>query len=275
MIVRETLAARSTGRRGVPAEAPGARAYVMLALMRLPRIAMAASVMAAALALLAGCGAAPESVGPSGVDGLQIPTPTPEPADFVAEVSNPWLAWETGARWVYASTDAQGRAATYTVSVRPRRVRIAGIEATALRATSVTDGAGAEVVVETTYAAQDRDGNVWLLGRDDAAGSWRAGQQGAEAGLMMPATPRRGDGFVVSRVTGRDQERYRVLDVMATPPVAAEGTGTALLLGRSVVGEPSATTEEYFRRDVGLVARRHDGTDGVDVTLVERTEPSG
>ena len=42
------------------------------------------------------------------------------------------------------------------------------------------------------YYAQDRHGNVWWFGRE---GVWLAGEDGAEAGLAMPATPRVGDGW--------------------------------------------------------------------------------
>ena len=52
-----------------------------------------------------------------------------------------------------------------------------------------TEPTGDQVV---DYYAQDRHGNVWWFGRE---GVWRAGEDGAEAGLAMPATPRVGDGW--------------------------------------------------------------------------------
>ena len=56
-------------------------------------------------------------------------------------------------------------------------------------------------VVEDTYDwyAQDKDGNLWYLGEDtkeyedgkvaSTAGSWQAGVDGAEPGLILPAKP--------------------------------------------------------------------------------------
>ena len=74
---------------------------------------------------------------------------------------------------------------------------------------SRTEPSGDQVV---DYFAQDRRGNVWWFGRE---GEWLAGEDGAQAGLAMPATPRLGDGWraayeagvvdVRMTVTSRDQ----------------------------------------------------------------------
>ncbi len=52
--------------------------------------------MLAALTVLTGCGSASVSSPPSGVDELVIPTPSPDPDDFVAAVDNPWFPLEPG-----------------------------------------------------------------------------------------------------------------------------------------------------------------------------------
>ena len=55
------------------------------------------------------------TIGPSGVDGLTIPTPTPDPADFVDVVDNPWLPLVADSVWTYAVVGA-GPARTVTVA---------------------------------------------------------------------------------------------------------------------------------------------------------------
>ena len=69
-----------------------------------------------------------------------------------------------------------------------------------MRDTVTADGE----LVEDTYDwyAQDGDGNVWYLGEDTAefedgematkAGSFEAGVDGAQAGIIMPADPEPG-----------------------------------------------------------------------------------
>ena len=64
------------------------------------------------------------------------------------------------------------------------------------------------------YYAQDTQGNVWWFGRE---GVWTVGEDGAEAGLVITAVPRLGDGYqtalapsagvdLVAEVVGDDVE---------------------------------------------------------------------
>src|SRR5688500_4174642 len=161
------------------------------------------ALAAALLVLLTGCGAAgeanPEKIGPEGVDELTIPTPSPDPADFVGTVDNPWLPLTPGRVWTY---DVSGSAATrIEVSVASTPVTVDGVPCVVVH-TEATDDRGRAVRQEDAYYAQDRRGNVWLLGEDGDDRSWRAGEDGAQAGLAMPATPRVGDGYAMERAPG-------------------------------------------------------------------------
>src|SRR3954451_22364579 len=78
---------------------------------------------------LTGCGTASAPSPPTGVDGLVIPTPSPDPDDFVAEVDNPWLPLPPGRTWTYDVADADGtHRMTVTVEDGPT---IAGVPTTA------------------------------------------------------------------------------------------------------------------------------------------------
>ena len=74
--------------------------------MRLLAVRRLAPVAACSVLLLTACGGAgqanPEKIGPRGVDELVIPTPDPDPADFVDGVDNPWLPLQPGTVWTYA-----------------------------------------------------------------------------------------------------------------------------------------------------------------------------
>lgn len=133
-----------------------------------------------------------------GINGLEIPTPSPAPEDFVDTVDNPWLALEPGASWRYAVSADGESVGTIEAEVVDGPDEIAGLAATAVRTTTEIDGT---TEVETRSYAQDRDGNVWLLAvESDAELSWEIGANGAEAGLAMPALPRLGDGWLSFRV---------------------------------------------------------------------------
>lgn len=134
-----------------------------------------------------------------GINGLVVPTPSPDPDDFVKGVDNPWLPLAEGAAWSYEVTDAGRVVGAVDVQVLPDVPSIAGLAATAVLTTSDVPGEPEEV---TRYYAQDEDGNVWLVGADAGGRSWRAGEDGARAGLAMPADPRLGDGWLAYEVPG-------------------------------------------------------------------------
>lgn len=183
------------------------------------RRSLAALLLVSALTLT-GCGSAPGTIGPSGVDELTIPTPSPNPADFVEGVDNRWLPLPVGARWTYrvdhdAVPDA-GAAVEVVATVPPTTRTIQGVEATELleEGTAVD---GRVVLRARSWYAQDRLGNVWLLAQrldrpesGEPAVAWSAGTAGAEAGLAMPASPRTGDGFLMMRQPGVREQRATV-----------------------------------------------------------------
>ena len=188
---------------------------------------LVATLLLSAL-LVSGCGAAgqanPTEIGPRGVDELVIPTPSPDPDDFVDEIDNPWLPLAPGTVWTY---DVAGSAVQrLEVRVEEARETVAGVSCAVVRRTGTNrDGAVVEEVV--TYFAQDTDGNVWAFG-EDGDRAWRAGEDGAEAGLAMPAYPRVGDGYLHQRAPDA-ADRSTVLSLGEERTVPA-GTFADLLL---------------------------------------------
>ncbi|MCD4535777.1 hypothetical protein LRP67_16940 [Nocardioides sp. cx-169] len=164
------------------------------------RRTLATAVSLAALAtvgLVSGCSSASPSSPPAGVDELTVPTPSPDPRDFVDVIDNPWLPLEPGAQWSYDLVDGPGGV---LVRVAEERRTVAGVAATVVETVATLsddpDGSGWSTPTSTDYFAQDDAGNVWWLGRE---GEWLAGEAGAEAGIAMLATPRLGDGYAQAR----------------------------------------------------------------------------
>lgn len=212
-------------------------------------------MLVAALLVLSGCGAAgvanPEKIGPRGVDELTIPTPSPDPGDFVKGRDNPWFPLDAGTTWTYDVTG--GRATRLQVTVDGPRVTIAGVPCVVVRRVA-TDADGKEVGRDTSYVAQDRAGNVWLFG-EDGSRTWRAGQDGAEAGLLMPGRPRDGDGWLQERAPGVAADRSTAITLAARRTVPA-GTFAGLLQLEDSSTLPSQllTVERYYAKGTGLVA---------------------
>ena len=125
----------------------------------------------------------------AGVDELVIPTPSPDPDDFVATIDNPWLPLRAGRD--AGPTPTAATDVTFSADEGPT---IAG----------VADHRASRRGGSADYYAQDADGNVWWFGRE---GEWQAGEDGAEAGIAMLAKPRVGDGYAEMGADGEPGQR--------------------------------------------------------------------
>lgn len=208
--------------------------------------------------LLSACGSASEPSPPTGVDGLVIPTPSPDPDDFVERVDNRWLPLSPGTSWEY---DVTGRARV----VRGRFEALAGPVHDGITTTSLVrstyDRRGRELDRVVDHVAQDEAGNVWWLGRGDV---WLA-----EAGLMMPAEPRTGDGFLMADLD----------DGVVRAEVEAVGTSVVVPAGQlddvvelDLVGVEDVESRMYLAAGVGIARiASADGTS--EWGLVDHHEP--
>jgi hypothetical protein len=119
-----------------------------------------------------------------------------DPARFTTRIDHPYWPMRPGTRWIYRQTDEQGdRRIEVTVTDRTRT--ILGIRARVVHDVVTEDGE----VTEDTYDwyAQDDEGNVWYLGEDtreledgkvtSRQGSWQAGVDDAQPGILLPARP--------------------------------------------------------------------------------------
>jgi hypothetical protein len=183
--------------------------------------------LAGVLLALASCGEGEEPAATGATEGAVAPAlpqggePFPlEPADFVAEIDNPYWPMAPGSRWVYRETDGKGGVQRVVVTVTDRTKTIQGIEATVVHDVVSEDGE----VIEDTYDwfAQDRWGNVWYLGEDtteyedgktSTAGSWEAGVDGAQAGVVMPAQPEVGLAYRQEYYAGEAEDAGEILSL--------------------------------------------------------------
>jgi hypothetical protein len=132
--------------------------------------------------------------GGGGDDACEIDetyAPAIDPARFTGPIDNPLWPLTPGTTFVFGGDE------DVTVEVTSETRTILGIEAVVVRDT-VREGG--EVIEDTfDWYAQDDDGNVWYLGEDtkeyeggqvvSTAGSWEAGVDGAQPGIVMHAQP--------------------------------------------------------------------------------------
>lgn len=203
---------------------------------------------------------------PSGIDGLDIPSPTPDPADFVEGIDNRYLPLRPGNEWVYEVTGEEPHTITVTVTDETREV--AGVTTTVVR--DVLTGADGEVIEETSdWFAQDRDGNVWGFG---SLGTWEAGVDGAQAGLAMPATPRVGDGYQQEFYAGEAEGQAEVLSLSESRQLEGGSFEDLLVTEDTTPLEPGLVERKYYASGTGLVYEETLSGGAEQVELVSFTE---
>ncbi|CUR60306.1 conserved exported hypothetical protein [metagenome] len=230
-----------------------------------PKAVRTALALAVVASLAVACGSQPPVSPPSGVDELVIPTPSPDPEDFVARIDNPLLPLSPGSTWVYDSTGGEDDE-TVTVRVLDETRPVAGLDATVVE--EVTTGGDAPQEIRRFYA-QDRAGNVWNLGTE---GDWEAGVDGARAGIAMLAKPRLGDGYLAEDAPGVAEDQVRILALDADVVVPFGSFRDAVLTQVASPLEPTRDERWSYVVGIGKVAALdHNGGDLV-VELVSYTE---
>ena len=110
-------------------------------------------------------------------------------------------------------------------------------------------------------------------GRADTAGSWEAGVDGAQAGIVMLAEPRVGDGYQQEFLEGVAEDRATVLSLAEAVNVPAGSFPDVLQTEESTPLEPGLVERKYYARGVGLVFEETVSGGFERVELVELTQP--
>lgn len=227
------------------------------------------------LVALAGCGAEDPVTEPTdepgtdttseraGSDLPQSDEPVDlDPAEFTADVTNPWFPLKPGTRWIYRETTEDGEVVKVVVTATPVTRTIANdITARVVRDTVTLDG---EIIEDTLdWYAQDKDGTVWYLGEDTAEfedgkistreGSFEAGVDGAHAGVIMPASPEVGMTYRQEYYEGEAEDNGEVLALGQQASVPAGEYDDLVKTADTTPLEPDVLEYKYYASGVGLV----------------------
>jgi hypothetical protein len=194
---------------------------------------------------------------PQGDDPVDL-----DPADFTADIDNPYWPMVPGTRWTYLEIDEEGKRVKVVVIVTRETKRIAnGITARVVRDTVTEDG---ELIEDTfDWYAQDSDGNVWYMGEDTAefengriktkAGSFEAGVDGALPGIIMPAAPRPGLAYRQEYYEGEAEDNGEVLSTNEMAEVPFGRFDDVLLTKDTITIEPDVLEYKLYAKGVGPV----------------------
>jgi hypothetical protein len=221
-------------------------------------------VLLSGLVLLAaaplGCGGGGESTaGGGGLPQGSEPSDV-APAEFTVAIDNPYLPMRPGTRWVYREIEAGGTVKRDVVTVTDRTKMIAdGVEARVVHDVASEHGRPAEVTDD--WYAQDSAGNVWYLGEQtteyengravSSEGSWEAGVDGAQPGVIMPARPRTGEAYRQEFYAGEAEDSARILSTEEQVQVPFGHFGNALLTKETSPLEPRVVEYKLYAPNVG------------------------
>ena len=226
------------------------------------------------LVLVLGVAASPATAAtplPQGSEPVQL-----DPAKFSTRVDNPYFPLVPGDRYVYRETDGEDKQRV-VVSVSERTRLIAnGVTARVVHDRVSERGR----VVEDTFDwyAQDSEGNVWYLGEDTVecrngriknhSGSFEAGADGAQPGVIMAADPVPGLEYRQEYYAGEAEDRAQVLSLNEQAE-APFGFFTGVLLTKDLVPlEPRVSEYKLYAPGVGLVvAVKTSGGEGREELL--------
>lgn len=213
--------------------------------MRKPLVFLVAS-LALALAL-GGCGQTGYS-------------PKIDPADFVRGVTNRYFPLKPGTTLVYEGRTSDGLERIEDRVTSERR-EVMGVSCVVLHDRVTLDGS----LIEETYDwyAQDKEGNVWYFGEDSkdyengkvtsTKGSWEAGVDGAQPGIIMEADPKVGDSYRQEYYKGEAEDMAEVIKVGQSADVLAGSHANVLVTRDWTPLEPSVEENKYYAPGVGLV----------------------
>ena len=195
------------------------------------------------------------------VSGATDATDNINPNDFTVRIDNPFFPLPPGVTFIYkgrkelskerdvfAVTDSTIVIDRVTCRVVHDRVFVRG------------------VLQENTfdYFAQDRDGNVCYFGEDteeldkhgnvvSTEGTWRAGVNGAQPGVIMEAHPQVNDHYFQELAAPLAQDEAIVLSLHETAAVPLAKFRNCLLTKEFTQLEPGNVEHKFYARGIGFV----------------------
>ena len=187
---------------------------------------------------------------------------TPDPSQYThGKVTNRWVPLKPGTRMVYSGIK-DGERSTDVVYVTRRTVTVQGVVCRVVADRLYLHGR----LEEKTYDwyAQHRNGDVWYFGENTAEydaqghvtnreGTWKAGRDGARAGIYITAHPTVGQTALQEYYKGHAEDHFKVIDTAAAATVPMLWTHNAVETKEWTPLEPGVVDHKFYVRDIGTV----------------------
>ena len=189
----------------------------------------------------------------------EIYEPTIDPANFVEGIDNRYLPFQPGNEWTYEADTEDGTELIEVVVLNETRM-VMGIKCVVVRDTVSIGG----TLIEDTYDwyAQDKQGNVWYMGEDsteyedgkeDKAGSWEAGKDGAQPGVIMMDYPLAGFTYRQEYYKGEAEDMAQVIHLNQTVTIGLGTFEDVLIVREWNPLEPGVLEDKYYAPNIGVI----------------------
>lgn len=184
-----------------------------------------------------------------------------DPGNFVSGVTNPYFPLEPGTIYTYRG-ETEGVPTRDVITVTYDTKVILGVTTIVVHDQAYENG----VLVEDTYDwyAQDTAGNVWYFGEDtkeldangnviSTEGSWEAGVNGAEPGIIMEADPKKGDKYQQEFASGVAEDMAQVIGFEDSVCVRYGCFNNVLVTKEWTPLEKGVAENKYYAPGVGFI----------------------
>jgi hypothetical protein len=188
--------------------------------------------------------------------------PVISPANFVSTIDNPYFPLIPGTTFIYEGETADGlERDEFAVTHNTRE--ILGVTCVEVHDTVTVDGELTEDTLD--WFAQDRDGNVWYFGENSKEledglvvsleGSWTAGVDYAQPGIVMKAHSAIGDFYRQEFALGTAEDLAEVISLTesVTVPFRPQPFDNCLETAETSPLEPDALEYKFYFPGVGNV----------------------
>jgi hypothetical protein len=184
-----------------------------------------------------------------------------DPNNFVKKIDNPYFPLKPGTTFIYRG-ETEGTPTKDVTIVTHQTKEILGVTTTVVHDRVYEDG----VLTEDTFDwyAQDKQGNVWYFGEDtkeldengnvvSTEGTWQAGVNGAEPGIVMLAHPHKGDKYQLEFAAGVAEDMAQVLGFKNSLCVKYGCFKHVLVTKEWTPLEPGVVENKYYAKGVGFI----------------------
>jgi hypothetical protein len=190
---------------------------------------------------------------------LDISVCDPDTVTFSTTIDNEWFPLSADTELILEGVD-DGETIRVEITVEDNTEMVAGVETLVMVETEYEDGELVEV--SRNFIAQAADGTVCYFGEDvndyddgqlvGHEGQWRAGENGYQPGILMPASPQVGDTYYQEYAPGAAEDMGSVIafgDPISVP--AGDFTDTMTMEDCNPL-EDAETDEKVYVRGIGL-----------------------